>query len=243
MFGFGLWHRLRVQLFMPHHTKRIFSYGVCDYEQTPTNKPYQTIKQPGAGSSQVSCSTPRKPSPSAPNKEVTMTPEEEHAYLWKRRNDVKLRALTNRLYQQERQRIFEFREGVIKAASILASTVAFANLTNPEIIKYCAVAIAAGSICSLVFGFGSKARDSAKRSPEWAYLERDIEAAGERDFAEAQLSAWSARSNEIEAGEPAANRYLLELCYQRACEALGATPGGKPEWWERCLPPLFRPIP
>lgn len=168
-------------------------------------------------------------------------PQEEHDYLWKRRHHIKLRALTNRFYQQERQRIFEFREGAIKAASIIASSVAFANLSSPEIIRYCAAVVAAGSICSLVFGFGAKARDGARRSSEWVLLERDIEAAGERGFTEEQLNLWSARTNEIEAGEPAANQCLLERCYLRACEALGATPEGKSKWHHRFVLPFLIP--
>lgn len=167
--------------------------------------------------------------------------EDNHTYLWNRRHQIKVRALTNRLYQQERQRIFEWREGAIKALSIFASSVAFANLSSPEVIKACVAVVSAGSIAALVFGFGNKARDGAKRSTEWALLERDIEAAGERDFTEDQLSLWSARANEIEAGEPAANKCLLERCYIRACESLGATPQGKSPWLHKAIPPILIP--
>ena len=166
--------------------------------------------------------------------------DEEYQYLWRRRNEIKVRTLTNRLYQQERQRIFELREGAVKAASIFASTVAFANLTHPEIIKWCAAVVSVGSIAALVFGFGNKARDSAKRSTEWTHLERDIDAAGQRDFTEAQLSQWESQANEIEAGEPAPHPGLLECCYQRACTSLGATPSGKAPWHYR-LPPILIP--
>lgn len=166
--------------------------------------------------------------------------EEEHLYLWGRRSEIKVRTLTNRLYQQERQRIFEFREGAIKAASIFASTVAFSNLTDPVIIKWCAAVIAGGSILSLVFGFGNKARDSAKRGTEWTHLERDIDVVGQRDFTEEQLAQWEAAANEIEAGEPAPHPGLLEVCYQRACTSLGAIPSGKAPW-HYCLPPILIP--
>lgn len=163
-------------------------------------------------------------------------------YLWGRRSDIQLRALTNRLYQQERQRIFELREGFIKAASIFASSVAFAKVTDVAVVQWCAALIAAGSICALVFGFGNKARDAAKRSTEWAQLERDIEAAGQRTFTEDQLAQWAAKANEIEAGEPAANRILLERCYLRACESLGATPEPKGlPWWIQYGWPILIP--
>lgn len=95
--------------------------------------------------------------------------DENDKYLWQRRYDIKVRALTNRMYYQERQRIFDQREGFIKAASILAGSFAFAKVTDPKIIQWCAVIITGGSTLSLVFGYGNKARDSAKRSSAWAF--------------------------------------------------------------------------
>ena len=134
-----------------------------------------------------------------------------------------VRVLANRMYQQERQRRFEFREGLVKAASIIASTVAFTNVTNqnPSIIKWCLFLITAFNIFALVFGYGNKARDSGKRASGWTLLERDIELAGERDFTENQINQWVAQCNEIEAGEPASHQILMELCSKRANVALG----------------------
>jgi hypothetical protein len=167
--------------------------------------------------------------------------DENHDYLWKRRHEVKVRALTNRLYYQERQRIFEWREGFIKAASILAGSVAFARIADPQIIQWCAVIITGGSTASLVFGYGNKARDSAKRSAEWAMLERDIELMGERDFTEKQINEWYARANELEAGEPAAHHILLERCYERAVEAVGGKTDIKLGFFGRHFPPIMIP--
>lgn len=169
--------------------------------------------------------------------------EEEHNYLWGRRYNVIVRALTNRMYYQERQRIFEWREGIIKAASILAGSVAFARVTEPVIIQWCVAFITLASTISLVFGFGNKARDSVKRSAEWALLERDIERIGERGFTEEDISEWLSRANEIEAGEPAAHRILFERCYERAVEALGGGAIIKLSTFERYLPPIFMFIP
>jgi hypothetical protein len=168
--------------------------------------------------------------------------DENFDYLWQRRYQVKVRALMNRMYYQERQRIFEWREGIIKAASILVGSIAFAKVSNPIIIQWCAAFITATSTISLVFGYGNKARDSVKRSAEWAQLERDIEQVGERDFTEEQINQWYARANEIEAGEPAAHRILLELCYERAVEALGGKVDTiKLNFVERYLPPVMIP--
>ncbi|MDN4038675.1 hypothetical protein [Massilia sp. YIM B02443] len=164
--------------------------------------------------------------------------------LWKhfcnRRSDIRLRALMNRMYYQERQRIFELREGLVKVVSLLAGSAALAKVADPQIVQWCAVVITANTAASLVFGFGTKARDSAKRSSEWALLERDIEARGERSFVEADLNTWCARCNEIEASEPAAHPGLLERCYIRACETLGSTPG-KASFWRRHRPAIFIP--
>ena len=102
--------------------------------------------------------------------------DDNHNDLWERRYEIKERALLNRMYQQERRRFYEGREGFIKAVSILAGSIAFANVADPAIIKWCAAFITGFSTASLVFGFGEKARDSVKRSAEWTQLERDIEA-------------------------------------------------------------------
>jgi hypothetical protein len=164
----------------------------------------------------------------------------EFEYLSSRRSDIRLRALANRIYQQERQRIFELRDGLVKVVAIVAGSVGFANVADPAIIRWCACAITLTSAASLVFGFGSKARDSSKRAPEWALLERDMERAGERHFTEDQLNEWSARCNEIEAGEPAQHPVLWEECFQRACTALGSMPKASARLgWRRHLPIVF----
>jgi hypothetical protein len=164
----------------------------------------------------------------------------EFEYLWKRRAALQLRTLMNRIYYQERQRIFETREGIIKVISILGGSLAFSRLAEPAMVQWCAAVITISSAASLVFGFGAKARDSAKRNSEWALLERDIELAGQRNFTEDDLSKWSARCNEIEAGEPAAHPGLMERCYQRACTALGQTPSSEAQLsrWHKICPPF-----
>ena len=159
---------------------------------------------------------------------------------WDRRRELKVRALSNRLYQLERQLIMEWREGSVKVASLAASSVAVANVSNQSIIRYAAAVIFIGTCCSLVFGWGNKARDAAKRAADCVALAADIEMSGEREFTEDQLNAWAARSHVLEAGEPAQHAALFERCYRRACADLGVTPAGataKPRW----RPTLFIP--
>lgn len=162
-------------------------------------------------------------------------------YLWQQHHAVRTRVRSNRLYQQDRQRILEFRDSAIKALSILGGSVAFANVAAPEVVKACAIVITAGSTASLVFGFGAKARDAARRCSDWALLERDIEAVGERDYTEAKINEWKARCNDIEAGEPAPNTRLFERCHARALESLGATQDYTLSWADRNLPVLNLP--
>ncbi|SJM94991.1 hypothetical protein [Crenothrix polyspora] len=162
-------------------------------------------------------------------------------YLWQRRHDIKVRALMNRMYYQERQRIFEVREGIVKAASILAGSIAFARVADQAIIQWCAAIITTASTLSLVFGYGQKARDSVKLSAEWARLEHEIDLIGERGFTEQQLNQWTAKAHEIEAGEPAAHKVLLEKCYERAVETLGGTATLKLNFFERHCPLLMIP--
>lgn len=164
----------------------------------------------------------------------------EHEYLHGRRFDIRVQVRTNRHYQQSRQAAMEFREGLVKVCSLIAGSVALANVTDPQIIQAAAAVIFAGTAAALVFGWGNKARDAAKRFVDWVALERDIDAAGERTFTEADLDAWQARCTAIESGEPAPNVRLLEACYRKACLSLGSTPtpGGVRFHW---LPPVIIP--
>jgi hypothetical protein len=159
--------------------------------------------------------------------------EQERLYLFNRWSDVKLRALTNRYYYQERQRIFELREGMVKALAILGGSVAFSNVADVQTLRICVAAITASSACSLVFNWGAKARDSLKRSGDWALVEKDMEQVGERCFVEADINSWAARCNELEAGEPSQNTALLERSYRRACQSLGSAPKASSNWWDK----------
>lgn len=93
--------------------------------------------------------------------------DEQFRYMWNRRAAIQLRALSNRIYYQERQRIFETREGIIKVIAILGGSLAFSRIADAELVQWCAAAITISTAASLVFGFGTKARDSAKRSSKW----------------------------------------------------------------------------
>ncbi|MFY1885171.1 hypothetical protein ACOTCJ_25800 [Achromobacter xylosoxidans] len=166
----------------------------------------------------------------------------EREYQWDRRHNVMVHALANRIYQQERQRIMEFRESAVKVVSLVSGTAAFAVfLSNQEVGRIAGALVAVATMSSLVFGYAAKARDAAKRATEWAMLDRDINAVGPTDFTAQQVNSWAARCNEIEAGEPAPNKRLFQQSYERACIALGGTPTVKSGWLSRHVPAFLIP--
>lgn len=166
---------------------------------------------------------------------------EEREYHWSRRHEVVIRALSNRIYQQERQRMMELREGMVKVVSLAAGSAAVAKIASEGSLVWIGVVLVVATSCSLVFGYGAKARDAAKRATEWATLDRDINAVGPQDYTPEQVNAWAARCNEIEAGEPAANAILFQRSYERACEAIGAIPSKVQTKLQRWLPPIMIP--
>lgn len=162
----------------------------------------------------------------------TAAHDPEWTYLHSVRHQLKMRVLMNRMYQQERARYMEMREGGVKVASLIAGSVTLAAVAAPDVVRACAAVIFAGTAASLVFGWANKSRDASRRAVEWIALDRDIAAAGERHFTEEQLNIWTARCNEIEAGEPAPNPVLLERCYRAAAAALDTQAGaGGPATW------------
>lgn len=168
-----------------------------------------------------------------------MATDIEHEYLHQRRFDVRLHVRMNRLYQQQRQSAMEAREGAVKVASLLAGSVALARVADPWAVQIAAAVIFAGTAASLVFGWGNKARDAARRSSDWTSLERDINAAGERTFTEDQLDEWAARCVEIEAAEPTQNARMLDAAYLKAAEGLGVEPPASS--YRRWVPAMLVP--
>lgn len=169
-----------------------------------------------------------------------------HEYQWARRHEVVMRALTNRIYQQERQRKMEFRESAIKVVSLIAGSAAVASLPSafsldPRLPAFAGAVVVVATTCSIVFGFALKAQDAAKRATEWAMLDRDINAVGPQDYTSEQVNGWAARCSEIEAGEPAPNLRLLQRSYERACIAIGAQPSQTEGWFRKRVPAILIP--
>ena len=163
--------------------------------------------------------------------------------------NVHVRAYANRLYHQERWRILERRENSVKALSVVLGTAAFAEikgiLPNGEVplLPFFVFAFVVANAVSLVFQWGSKARDSAKRSAEWTQLEKDLEKVGPRKADDEKVTAWNARAAEIEAGEPAINQHLMWRSINRACVALGAEQEQQAKGWDYIRQNWVRPWP
>ena len=162
---------------------------------------------------------------------VQNTADDEWHYLCERRIELRIHVLTNRLYQQERQRIFEHREGLVKVVSLVAGSVAFVKVANADWLQTSSGLLVIATSAALVFGWGAKARDAAKRSADWTGLDRDIARTGERRFTEEDLDEWNARCCEVESTEPAPNQVLLEQSYRRACAALDRKPESSNAPW------------
>lgn len=135
----------------------------------------------------------------------------------------------------------ELREGLVKVVSLLGGSAALSQLAAPETVAWIGAAIVFANGCSLVFGYGAKARDAAQRASEWAMLDRDIHAVGPLEYTESQLAAWEAQCNEIESSEPAAHWRLFQRAYERACESIGATPSKTLPWYQRWIPTFLIP--
>lgn len=138
---------------------------------------------------------------------------QEWSYLCDRRHQLIFKVQMNRKYQLLRQAAMDLREGLVKVLSLAAGSVAFAKVTDPAIVQWAAAFIFFGTAASMVFGWGAKARDASRRASQWISLLRDIQAAGERTFTEAQLDGWAAEANELESTEPPANERLLKQAF------------------------------
>lgn len=155
--------------------------------------------------------------------------DNEWNYLYGRRHQLIFKVQMNRHYQLQRQSWMEIAEGAIKVMSLVAGSVAFGKVSNPEVVQYLAALIFTGSAVSLVFNLGNRARDAAQRAGQWVSLLREIEAAGERRFSEEQIDAWCAKANEVEMSEPAANKWLLKRSFDATERMFQEKPGNVAE--------------
>jgi hypothetical protein len=106
---------------------------------------------------------------------------------------------------------------------LLLGSAALVAVTPGGLIKVFAVLVLLGSVSSLVFQWGTKARDAAKRQDEWTSLEKKIVGVGKFDF-ESQLPEWQACAAEIEAGEDAIKKKWFDSSESEARRILKMNP-------------------
>lgn len=159
--------------------------------------------------------------------------------LWR---DARVRIHTNIAYQQARWRILERRENIIKVISLLSASTAFYDLKTTvqtgagnEVLIAALALIVLTNAWALVFQWGAKARDAAKRVASWSNLESQILRIGLVDYTEKDLASWDAQASDLEKDEPAANSYLVARAEREARRlyptiALSKV-GKKQSWW------------
>jgi hypothetical protein len=157
--------------------------------------------------------------------------------------DALVRVQSNRGYHQLRRNILERRENLIKVISLVAASGAFVDVKTlisqlagvitgtPSVGPVTPVAgvtvgsasltvllltIVIANIWGLVFQWGAKSRDAAKRFDAWAALEGKMIKIGLISFNEENLKDWEREMVELELGEPKINAYLA---LRAECEA------------------------
>ena len=137
---------------------------------------------------------------------------EDANYLWTKRYEALYRAELSSLYHRKRERFFENFDRIAKVIAIIGGSVAFANVGGPELVRWSAAVITLTSTVALVFGLGERARRHAELASEFARVQSDIVAHGERDFSEEDIRRWDERTRLLEAKEPATLGALAQLC-------------------------------
>lgn len=156
-----------------------------------------------------------------PAPEAVKVSEAQADYLWGLRHQALYRCQLSTRYHRRRERFFDWADRAANAVALVGGSAAFAAATQPELVRWAALGVAAASVCALVFGFADKARRHAALAESFKRIEADILRAGDYDFTEAQVNAWRAQLAETEAGEPPVLRPLVALCQNDIAAAAG----------------------
>lgn len=142
-------------------------------------------------------------------------------HLWELRHAALYRCQLSTRYHRRRERFFDWMDRAANAAALIGGSAAFAAATQPGLVRWAALVVAAASIGALVFGLADKARRHAALAENFKRVEADILRAGDYDYTEPQVNAWRAQLAEIEAGEPPVLRPLVVLCQNDIAAAAG----------------------
>ncbi len=142
-------------------------------------------------------------------------------HIWKGRHDLLWRVQLSAHYHRRRERFLASWDRFFKYVAVVGGSAAASTLVGPQFLPWLALAIAAGSAMSLVFGLADSARRHGELASQYKRLEAEVRLLGEHEFTDADIARWCARLAEIESGEPAAIQGLIALCTAELEQAHG----------------------
>lgn len=147
--------------------------------------------------------------------------DDDFRYLWSQRHDVLYRVELSAIYHRKRERFFVLLDRGINALGVACGSVAMAQIGGTGVAQWSAGIFTLAATLGLVVGLADLAKRHGALAADFARLEAEIMAAGERDFTETQLAQWSARVREIEVSEPRTLAALVNLCQNDLAIAAG----------------------
>ena len=145
----------------------------------------------------------------------------EEGWLWDKREGILTRAELSTLYHRKLERVLSRTDRLIKLLSLIGGSAAIARVATTDVIVAIGLTIAIANGLGLVMAFADRSRKHAELASSFKLLEREIVAAGERDFTERDLNQWEASLREIEAGEPPDLSALVRICQNEQALARG----------------------
>jgi hypothetical protein len=147
--------------------------------------------------------------------------EVEQEWLWEKREKLLLRAELSTVYHRKLERALSRSDRLIKLLSLIGGSAAITRVATTDLIIAIGLMIAIANALGLVMAFADRSRKHAELACSFKKLEREIVAAGERDFTERDVNQWEAELREIEIGEPPELSALIRICQNEQALARG----------------------
>lgn len=133
-------------------------------------------------------------------------------HMWKGRHELLWRVQLSAHYHRRRERFLAAWDRFFKYVAVVGGSAAASTLLGAQWLPVVALAIAACSAASLVFGLADSARRHGELASQYKRFEAEVRSSGEHDFTDIELARWCAKLAEIESGEPASLPGLVALC-------------------------------
>ncbi len=150
----------------------------------------------------------------------------------------------NLVYQQNRLRVMELRDGGIKLLSLVLASSVVAQLSQHDtalvwwILLGSSLVAVVGNGMSLVFNWGGKARDASQRAIDWARLDAEVRAKPP-PVTEQDLAAWNEKAALNSVGEAPKCEPLWCRSEEEAARLLGVEFQVSASRWTRYRPVIF----